>query len=169
MSIYTQPQQPMVTSQCRKCRVSDSPHSCTDKMAALIASECHVPTWFGLSFMTYPGHDAVLQHILVGTQFYMPWCGCSYSTCPGGEVVLQHTLVRTQFYDMSWSGRSFMTYLGREAVQHAWKRRPFMGCKTFWMYYPYKALPTTNINKSSPSLLLLLPMKSKPVSITCWT
>ena len=67
--------------------------------------------------MTYLGRVTVIQHALVGMQFYdMPWSGCSfitcpgadaaghsYSTCPGQDVVLRHVLVRTQYYDISGS------------------------------------------------------------------
>ena len=37
-------------------------------------------------------------------------------TCPGRFTVLQHALVGTQFYDMPWSRRRFTTCNGRDTV-----------------------------------------------------
>ena len=57
--------------------------------------------------------DAVLQHVLVRTQFYdIVWSGRNYTTCPGRGAVLQYAMFGTQFNNMLWSGHSFTTCHG---------------------------------------------------------
>ena len=68
-------------------------------------------TWLGLIFSIYLGRNTVIQHTLVGMQFYdIPWSGRSFTTYHGQErsfttyhgqdKVLRHDLIVTQLYDM---------------------------------------------------------------------
>ena len=58
-------------------------------------------------FISCPGRDAVIQHVLGTTQYY---------DMPGRNTVLWHTLVGTQFYDMPRSRRNLTTCPGLDAV-----------------------------------------------------
>ena len=67
--------------------------------------------------MTYLGRVTVIQHALVGMQFYdMPWSGCSFTTCPGADAAIRNSLIGTSLFNMSWSGRSFTACPGQDAV-----------------------------------------------------
>ena len=86
----------------------------------------------------------------------MAWSGRSYSTWPGRDAVIRHGLVAMQLFDMAWSGRRYSTWPGRDAVI----RHGLVGTQLFdmaWSRCSFTTYSGNRIDKKIKNGLLLFP------------